>query len=82
MQILRLTRSPIPDTEHTICQADMVSALALRRDMLMHQAEEQRLRWTSGKGRLRNKPRIVLTDDVSNHEEFLAENVPAFLWTV
>ena len=45
MQILRLTGSPVPDTQQVVRQADMVSALALRRDMLMHQAEEQRLRW-------------------------------------
>jgi len=49
MQILQLTRLPIPDAEQIVRQADMISALTLQRDLLMHQAEEQRLKWVSEK---------------------------------
>ncbi|KAL4076455.1 hypothetical protein J3A83DRAFT_4357458 [Scleroderma citrinum] len=47
--VLRLTNSPIPDAEQIVRQADMISALTLQRDLLLHQAEEQRLRWASEK---------------------------------
>ena len=91
VQILRLTRSPLPDTEQIVRQADMISALTLQRDMLMHQAEEQRLRWASEKDGWERMVEALIAqqaknrtdrDDVSNHEEFLAENDPAFLLTV
>ena len=49
MQVLLLTRSPIPDAEQIVRQADMISALTLQRELLMHQAEEQRLKWASEK---------------------------------
>lgn len=38
-----------PDTEQVIRQAEMISCLIDQRDMLVRQAEEQRLRWNSEK---------------------------------
>ncbi|KAI6042290.1 hypothetical protein EDC04DRAFT_2662052 [Pisolithus marmoratus] len=45
--VLRLTDEPIPDTDQLIRQADTITSLTLHRDLLLHQAEEQRLRWTA-----------------------------------
>ncbi|KAI6032295.1 hypothetical protein PISMIDRAFT_105797 [Pisolithus microcarpus 441] len=45
--VLRLTDAPIQDTDQLIRQADMIAALTFHRDLLQHQAEEQRLRWAS-----------------------------------
>ncbi|KAG6333008.1 hypothetical protein ID866_6085 [Astraeus odoratus] len=47
--VLRFTNSPILDTEQLVRQAEMISALTVHRDMLLQQAEEQRLRWESEK---------------------------------
>ncbi|KAI6043740.1 hypothetical protein EDC04DRAFT_2562420, partial [Pisolithus marmoratus] len=45
--VLRLTDEPIPDTDQLIRQADTITSLTLHRDLLLHQAEEQRLRWAA-----------------------------------
>lgn len=38
-----------PDSDQLFRQADTISALVQQRDLLLHQAEEQRLRWSSEK---------------------------------
>ncbi|KAH7887294.1 hypothetical protein F5I97DRAFT_1806259 [Phlebopus sp. FC_14] len=47
--VLRLTSVPRPDSDQLVRQAEMISALTQQRDLLIHQAEEQRLRWNSEK---------------------------------
>lgn len=38
-----------PDQDQLLRQAEIISALTQQRDLLLHQAEEQRLRWDSDK---------------------------------
>ncbi|KAI6097456.1 hypothetical protein EDD16DRAFT_1475519 [Pisolithus croceorrhizus] len=45
--VLRLTDAPIPDADQLIRQAYMIASLTFHRDLLLHQAEEERLRWAS-----------------------------------
>ncbi|KAI6146282.1 hypothetical protein BKA82DRAFT_544399 [Pisolithus tinctorius] len=45
--VLRLTDTPIPDTDQLTRQADTIVSLTFHRDLLLHQAEEQRLRWAA-----------------------------------
>ncbi|KIJ13337.1 hypothetical protein PAXINDRAFT_181363 [Paxillus involutus ATCC 200175] len=47
--VLRLTGVVRPNSEQLVRQAEMISALTQQRDLLIHQAEEQRLRWNSEK---------------------------------
>ncbi|KIK96093.1 hypothetical protein PAXRUDRAFT_826325 [Paxillus rubicundulus Ve08.2h10] len=47
--VLRLTSVVRPNSEQLFRQAEMISALTQQRDLLIHQAEEQRLRWNSEK---------------------------------
>ncbi|KAH0840376.1 hypothetical protein J3R83DRAFT_1406 [Lanmaoa asiatica] len=47
--VLRLTAVVRQDPNQLLRQADMISALTQQRDLLLHQAEEQRLRWNSEK---------------------------------
>lgn len=46
-QVLRLTSAVWPDPDQLLRQADTISSLIQQRDLLLHQAEEQRLRWNS-----------------------------------
>lgn len=48
-QVLKLTAVVRPDSDQLIRQAEMISALIQQRDLLVHQFQEQRLRWDSEK---------------------------------
>ncbi|KAG9317929.1 hypothetical protein JVU11DRAFT_2162 [Chiua virens] len=47
--VLRLTAVVRPDSDQLVQQADMISALIQQRDLLLYQAEEKRLQWSSEK---------------------------------
>jgi hypothetical protein len=48
-QVLRLTAVVRQDPDQLLRQAELISALLQQRDLLLHQVEEQRLRWNSEK---------------------------------
>lgn len=88
--MLRLTSSPIPDTEQLIRQADMISALTAHRDLLLHQAEEQHLRWHSERDDWNRMAETLLLqqaknrmtadlDDVSHHPWLSLDFYPLLL---
>ncbi|KAG2130172.1 uncharacterized protein EDB93DRAFT_1180720 [Suillus bovinus] len=47
--VVKETSGVHPDPEQVIRQAEIISCLIVQRDMLLRQAEEQRLRWNSEK---------------------------------
>ncbi|KAG8219110.1 hypothetical protein J3R82DRAFT_4876 [Butyriboletus roseoflavus] len=64
--VLRLTAAVRPDPDQLLRQADMISALTQQKDLLLHQAEEQRLRWNSEKDNWARMAEALLAQQAKN----------------
>ncbi|KAG6369636.1 hypothetical protein JVT61DRAFT_14205 [Boletus reticuloceps] len=64
--VLRLTTIVGPGPDQLLRQAEMVSALIQQRDLLLHQFEEQRLRWNSEKDGWARMAEALLAQQAKN----------------
>ncbi|KAI9569223.1 hypothetical protein HD554DRAFT_2020715 [Boletus coccyginus] len=64
--VLRLTAVVRPDPEQLVRQAELISALMQQRDLLLHQAEERRLRWNSEKDGWARMAEALLAQQAKN----------------
>ncbi|KIJ69726.1 hypothetical protein HYDPIDRAFT_120700 [Hydnomerulius pinastri MD-312] len=64
--VLRLTSSLRPDYEQIVRQAETISALTMQRDLLIRQAEEQRLRWNAEKDGWSRMSEALLAQQAKN----------------
>ena len=55
-----------PDPDQFLRQAEMISALIQQRDLLLHQVEEQRLRWNSEKDGWARMAEALLAQQAKN----------------
>ncbi|KAF8549950.1 hypothetical protein OG21DRAFT_1514652 [Imleria badia] len=64
--VLRLTAVVRPDPDQLLRQAELISALIQQRDLLLHQVEEQRLRWNSEKDGWARMAEALLAQQAKN----------------
>lgn len=74
-----LTAVVKPDSDQLIRQADLISALIRQRDLLLHQAEEQRLRWNSEKDGWARMAEALLAQQAKNRLDSERDEVSHFV---
>ena len=78
--MLRLTAVVRPDPDQLLRQAELISALLQQRDLLLHQVEEQRLRWNSEKDGWARMAEALLAQQAKNRFNSERDEVSSVLY--